>query len=54
MTSVFVLCLPNTKPCTLLNTHKRFEGTCCLNLQGISKMEAAGWYMYAQIQIWVA
>jgi len=56
MVSVFVLCLPNTKPRTLVNTHQRFEGICCLNLQGTSKMGPAGWYtrMYGQIQICVA
>jgi hypothetical protein len=54
MASVFVLCLPNTKSCTLVNRHQRFEGICCLILQGISKTEAAGWYMYGQIQISVA
>ena len=54
MASVFVLCLPNTKPCTLENMHQRFEEICCLNLHGISKMEAAGWYMYGQIQTYVA
>ena len=56
MTSVFVLRLPNTKPRTLVNTQQRFEGICCLSLQGISKMEVAGWYtrMYGQIQTCVA